>query len=232
MAIAGALIAAPAVHAAGAGPARVTTVAQQMQAGSKVAAQAAAVVSAQADALVVHHEQARHYTVRPGDTLSSIAQRFYGSAADWQRLYQANRSVIQNPNVIQPGEVLSVPYGTASTATSAPASVPAGAAAMASSAMLSGTLTCPGLEELWEEAGGSHTEAFMAASIAMAESSGRQFATGGAGERGYWQIHPDHGALSTYDPLGNAKAAVIISNDGTNWTPWTTFTSGAYHGRC
>ena len=72
----------------------------------------------------------------------------------------------------------------------------------------------------------------MAASIAMAESSGRQFATGAAGERGYWQIHPDHGSLSTYNPLGNAKAAVIISDDGGNWTPWTTFTSGAYRGRC
>jgi hypothetical protein len=72
----------------------------------------------------------------------------------------------------------------------------------------------------------------MAASIAMAESSGQQFATGAAGERGYWQINPDHGSLSTYDPLGNAKAAVIISDDGANWTPWTTFTSGAYQGRC
>jgi len=72
----------------------------------------------------------------------------------------------------------------------------------------------------------------MAASIAMAESSGQQFATGTVGERGYWQINPNHGALSTYDPLGNAKAAVIISDDGTDWTPWTTFTSGAYIGRC
>ena len=103
---------------------------------------------------------------------------------------------------------------------------------LTTSATLSGTLGCPGLEELWEEAGGSGGEAVTAASIAMAESSGQQFATGAAGERGYWQINPDHGSLSTYDPLGNAKAAVIISGDGTNWTPWTTFTSGAYRGRC
>jgi hypothetical protein len=97
---------------------------------------------------------------------------------------------------------------------------------------LSGTLGCTGLEELWQEAGGSPGEAVMAASIAMAESSGQQYATGGVGERGYWQINPNHGSLSTYDPLGNAKAAVIISADGTNWTPWTTYTSGAYIGRC
>ena len=100
------------------------------------------------------------------------------------------------------------------------------------SVALSGTLACPALEDLWEAAGGSPAEAVMAASIAMAESSGQQYATGTVGERGYWQINPNHGALSTYDPLGNAKAAVIISADGTNWTPWTTYTSGAYIGRC
>ncbi len=72
----------------------------------------------------------------------------------------------------------------------------------------------------------------MAASIAMAESSGQQYATGTVGERGDREINPNHGSLSTYDPLGNAKAAVIISDDGTNWTPWTTYTSGAYLGRC
>jgi hypothetical protein len=27
-------------------------------------------------------------------------------------------------------------------------------------------------------------------------------------------------------------AAVIISGDGTSWTPWTTFVPGAYEGQC
>jgi LysM repeat protein len=234
MAIAGALIAAPAAHAAAGLSAGATTVVEQMHGASKIPAKAAkaAAVAEQVytDALVVHHEQARSYTVRPGDTLSSIAERFYGSSADWRGLYQANRSVISNPNVIYAGEVLNVPYQLpASTSTT---SASAGSAVLTTSASLSGTLSCPGLEELWEQGGGSDAEAFMAAEIAMAESSGQQFATGAAGERGYWQINPDHGSLSTYDPLGNAKAAVIISDNGTNWTPWTTFTSGAYQGRC
>lgn len=224
MAIAGALIAAPQAHAAVGAAGRATSVVAQAYTAGQASAGA---VSVHTDALVVHHEQARHYTVRPGDTLSSIAQRFYGNPADWRLLYQANRSEIPNPNVIYPGQVLNVPYGpAASSATTSRSMV------LTTSATPSGTLSCPGLEELWEDAGGSHTEAVMAASIAMAESGGQQFATGAAGERGYWQIHPDHGSLSTYDPLGNAKAAVIISNDGTNWNPWTTFTSGAYHGRC
>jgi hypothetical protein len=144
-------------------------------------------------------------------------------------MYQANRSVIKNPDVIYPGEVLNVPHEPPARSTT---STPSGPTVLTTSTVLSGTLSCAGLEELWEQAGGSHAEAVMAASIAMAESSGRQFATGAVGERGYWQIHPDHGSLSTYNPLGNAKAAVIISDDGGNWTPWTTFTSGAYRGRC
>ena len=214
MAIAGVLVAAPSAHAAVKSPAKATTVAER----------------AHTDALVRHTKPgSRTYTVRPGDTLSSIAQRFYGNPADWHWLYQANRSVVNNPNVIYPGEVLSVPYEPPARST---ASTPAGSGVLTSSAALSGTLGCPGLEELWEEAGGSDAQAVMAASIAMAESSGQQYATGAAGERGYWQINPDHGSLSTYDPLGNAKAAVIISDDGANWTPWTTYTSGAYLGRC
>ena len=235
MAIAGVLIAAPQTHAGVKVAARSTTIVEQIHGANKVPDRGTAGAIALAgqmhtDALVVHHEQPRHYTVRPGDTLSSIAQRFYGNPADWRGLYQANRSVIRNPNVIDPGEVLNVPYQL--PASSSRTSAPAGSTVLTTSASLSGTLSCPGLEELWEQAGGSDAQAVMAASIAMAESSGQQFATGAAGERGYWQINPDHGSLSTYDPLGNAKAAVIISDDGANWTPWTTFTSGAYQGRC
>ena len=235
MAIAGALIAAPHAHAAAEGPARVTTIAEQLHAeqlhsAAKGPAQAAAVAGqVHTDALVVHHEQTRHYTVRPGDTLSSIAQRFYGNSARWQWIFQANQSKIKNPNTIFVGEVLNIPFKAPPRSQTGTPAMPT---ALTTASTLSGTLSCHGLEELWEEAGGSHAEAFMAAEIAMAESSGRQFATGGVGERGYWQINPNHGALSTYDPLGNAKAAVIISGNGTNWNPWTTFTSGAFHGRC
>jgi hypothetical protein len=40
-----------------------------------------------------------------------------------------------------------------------------------------GILGCAGLEALWESAGGSRAAAFTAAEIAMAESSGRQYAS-------------------------------------------------------
>jgi LysM repeat protein len=103
----------------------------------------------------------------------------------------------------------------------------------ASSTSLSGTLSCSGLEQLWEDAGGSSGEAFIAAEIAIAESGGNQYATNPSSDtKGYWQISPVWGSLSSYDALTNAEAAVQISDDGTDWGPWTTYTSGAYEGRC
>ena len=92
---------------------------------------------------------------------------------------------------------------------------------------LSGNLGCSGLEALWEAAGGSHAEAFMAAEIAMAESGGRQYALSPTNDYGYWQINGSHGpAEATFNPIGNAKAAIAISGDGTNWSPWTTYVTG------
>jgi lysozyme-like protein len=99
-----------------------------------------------------------------------------------------------------------------------------------------GTLSCSGLEALWESAGGSPRAAFLAAEIAMAESSGRQYAslfnTNGTTDRGYWQINSIHGSLSTFGAHANARAAVLISSDGADWTPWTTYQTGAYAGKC
>jgi LysM repeat protein len=96
----------------------------------------------------------------------------------------------------------------------------------------SGTLGCSGLERLWEAAGGNPAEAFIAAEIAVAESGGNQYAHSPTDDFGYWQINASNGALATYDAFGNARAAIILSQNGTNWSPWTTYTSGAYAGRC
>ena len=85
-------------------------------------------------------------------------------------------------------------------------------------------------------AGGSRRAAFLAAEIAMAESGGRQYAslynTNGTTDRGYWQINSVHGALSTFGAHANARSAVIISRNGTDWSPWVTYNRGLYVGRC
>lgn len=52
------------------------------------------------------------YTVRPGDTLSAIALAAYGNAGYWSAIYNANRSIISNPDLIYPNQVLSIPAVT------------------------------------------------------------------------------------------------------------------------
>lgn len=96
----------------------------------------------------------------------------------------------------------------------------------------SGSYSCSGLEGLWEEAGGSSGTAFMAAEIAMAESGGNPNAISPTDDFGLWQINGSHGSMATLNPLGNAHSAISISGDGSNWGAWTTYTSGAYAGKC
>ena len=49
------------------------------------------------------------YTVQPGDTMSSIATEMLGKSSQWRRLYQANRRVIRDPDVLAPGTKLTIP---------------------------------------------------------------------------------------------------------------------------
>jgi nucleoid-associated protein YgaU len=52
---------------------------------------------------------ARTYTVVKGDSLSKIAKRLLGDAKLWPRIYDANRSIIDDPDLIHPGQVLTIP---------------------------------------------------------------------------------------------------------------------------
>lgn len=50
------------------------------------------------------------YTVVKGDCLWNISKKFYGSGAKYSIIYNANKSVIGgNPNLIYPGQVLTIP---------------------------------------------------------------------------------------------------------------------------
>jgi len=51
----------------------------------------------------------RSYTVQKGDSLSKIAKREYGDAQQWRRIYEANRDLIPNPDLIYPGQVFRIP---------------------------------------------------------------------------------------------------------------------------
>ena len=52
----------------------------------------------------------QQYTVQAGDTLSAIAQQFYGNAALFPRIFEANTHQLSNPNLIFPGQVLRIPF--------------------------------------------------------------------------------------------------------------------------
>ena len=49
------------------------------------------------------------YTIVSGDSLSKIAKKYYGNAAKWPTLFEANKEVIENPDLIYPGQVIRVP---------------------------------------------------------------------------------------------------------------------------
>lgn len=49
------------------------------------------------------------YVVQPGDTLGALAQRFYGKAGLYMRIFEANRDILSDPNLIKVGQKLRIP---------------------------------------------------------------------------------------------------------------------------
>lgn len=49
------------------------------------------------------------HTVAKGETLSAIAKQHYGKASLWPRIYAANRDLLNDPDRIKPGQVLTIP---------------------------------------------------------------------------------------------------------------------------
>jgi hypothetical protein len=181
-------------------------------------------------------------TVRPGDTLWAIAGQVCGNPRD--DLALAYNNGIADPDRIFAGQVLKAACLAAAQAVAAryapppppvrPAAVSGGPPEQQAPVVTvaGGYFGCSALEALWDGAGGNPADAFTAAEIAMAESGGNPDAFSPTDDRGLWQINASNGALSTFSPPGSARSAVILSDDGTNWSPWTTYTSGAYEGRC
>jgi len=48
------------------------------------------------------------YTVQSGDSLSKIGSRY---GVSWQKIYDANRDKLDDPDEIQPGQELTIPQG-------------------------------------------------------------------------------------------------------------------------
>lgn len=108
------------------------------------------------------------------------------------------------------------------------------------------------IEGYWDDAGGPATVGEPATAIAFAENGGHPTLdaidnTAYPDRPGYhapipgalpeysvglWQInmlaHPSYSEAELLTGLGNAKAAVAISSNGTDFSPWTTAVDGAY----
>jgi LysM repeat protein len=247
VAIAGALVAVPQAQQALAAPATPTvTAAAQGHQAPVTPAGTATLDSFETRAVTVaststarHAAKSTYYRVRGGDSLSGIAERFYHNPGDWQYLYHENDKAISNPNLIYVGERLFIPATaparyelTSYTPRHAkPAPPPRVVTTIVQSAP-QGRYSCSNLESLWEQAGGSPAHALMAAEIARAESGGNPNAISPTDDFGLWQINASHGSLATLNAYQNARSAIILSDNGTDWNPWTTYRIGAYYGQC
>jgi LysM repeat protein len=58
---------------------------------------------------VVEQPEEVFYEVKPGDTLSGISLKYYGNANDYMKIFDANRQILDNPDLIKPGQKLRIP---------------------------------------------------------------------------------------------------------------------------
>jgi resuscitation-promoting factor RpfC len=149
------------------------------------------------------HQAPAHYTVKPGDTLSSIARHEYGSTADWPALWWVNRDKVSNPQVITVGQKLKLSAWhprkgwlnrAAMAASPAPAPAPVEAAPAAAPAPASAPVsTAPAAS--YSGASGSYQ-----ACVIQAESGGNASAVNASsGAGGLYGFLP-----STWQALGHS----------------------------
>ncbi len=51
----------------------------------------------------------RFYEVVSGDTLGAISQKYYGQASNYMKIFEANRDILDSPDLIKPGQNLKIP---------------------------------------------------------------------------------------------------------------------------
>ena len=76
-----------------------------------MAGNVAGVKEVRADKVVAHEatDKVDYYEIVSGDTLSAIAQRYYGKASAYPKIFEANREVIKDPDKIYVGQKIRIP---------------------------------------------------------------------------------------------------------------------------
>ena len=143
------------------------------------------------------HHVPGHYTVKPGDTLSKIAHKAYGSRSNWPALWWTNRHKVDNPDAIVVGQRLrlstwhprkawvvraamaaSTPPAPAAPAASAqsPSSVPVASSSAPSSSASGGSYSGSGVN--WDAIAACESGGNWSTSTGNGYSGGLQFSQG------------------------------------------------------
>lgn len=59
--------------------------------------------------VVTPEPEADFYEVQRGDSLSKIAKKYYGNAMKYPVIFEANKPMLKDPNLIYPGQMLRIP---------------------------------------------------------------------------------------------------------------------------
>jgi len=159
-----------------------------------------------AAAIAAAPAKAASYTVRSGDSLSSIAGRFYHSTSAWPVLYWANRSQIRWANLLSTGQVLKIPAKPAKipdapTALGPAAPAPAPATSGAQAAPAAGYAAAPvAAAPASSYTGGTPGGSFGACVVAR-ESGGNAQVMNASGHYGLYQF-----SESTWVAYGGSAA--------------------------
>ena len=134
------------------------------------------------------HHGPGSYTVRPGDTLSRIAARAYGSGADWPAIWRANRRQVPNPDLITAGQRLTLPSSPRVPPWLARAAVAAAAVARPAPAAPAGAAAAPAAPAQASSPAPASSGGVNWSAIATCESGGNWAASTGNGFYGGLQF--------------------------------------------
>jgi N-acetylmuramoyl-L-alanine amidase len=183
-------------------------------------------LSAATHSVAKHASPARQvsYTVKSGDTLSTIAGRFYRDSDYWPVLYWANQSQIHYANNLQVGQVLTVPVKPAHIPGPPTVLAPAPAPSTAQSAPVQAT--APVQSTSVSTAG----DGSFQACVIERESGGNSQVMNSSGHYGLYQFSASTWAEYGGNPadFGNASVAeqnqvfenAIAAGGASNWSAY------------
>ncbi len=171
------------------------------------------------------------YRVRSGDTLSSIAGRFYHQPSAWPVIYYANRGKISSADVISPGEVLRIPVKPAHIPAAPVAPAPSVAVASATSAARStSTVTSAQSTASSSYSGGGYPGGAFGACVVARESGGNSQVMNSSGHYGLYQFsystwvayggNPGDFGHASVAEQNQVFATALARGGQSNWSPY------------